>query len=155
LISAMQIHLLDCKSSTRSISRLGNHRLQLCMIFQAELKDTYWGADEAFRMFEHAQEKLSKTADREGERTTPVTFSNLAMSQPIATLTPASNDFNQSDMIPSIDDILTFDFAFTRPQDFFMNGIDIPNDGSNVLNSFLGLEEFNEFVETSQATFTA
>jgi hypothetical protein len=96
------------------------------MIFQAELKDTYWGADGAFRMFEQAQEKLSKTADREGERTTLVTFPNVAMSQPIATSMPTSNDLNQSEMIPSVDDILTFDFAFIEPQDFSINVIDYP-----------------------------
>jgi hypothetical protein len=96
------------------------------MIFQAELKDTYWGADGAFRMFEQAQEKLSKIADRERERTALATFPNVEMSHPISTLTPTSSDFNQSEMIPSVDDILTFDFAFTEPPDFSVNGIGYP-----------------------------
>ncbi|EXJ82703.1 hypothetical protein A1O3_06517 [Capronia epimyces CBS 606.96] len=121
----MDLNLVEFISPaiTRSISRLGNHRLQLCMLFQAELKDTYWGADGAFRMFEQAQEKLSKIASREGERTNAVTFPNAAMSPSITALTPTSNDFSQSEMGPSVDDILTFDFAFIDPQDFPLYGI--------------------------------
>ncbi|OQV09497.1 Fungal specific transcription factor domain-containing protein [Cladophialophora immunda] len=124
LVLAMQIHLLDCTSSTRSISRLGHHRLQLCMIFQAELKDTYWGADGAFQMFERAQEKLLKTADRAGKQNPSTALPNPESAQPPTTLTPTSNDLSQSEMMPSVDDILAFDFAFTGSQDCFMNGID-------------------------------
>ena len=94
------------------------------MMFQAELKDTYWGADGAFRMFQEAQEKISRTTNREAETTNLVTPPNFAMSQPIATLTPKSSDFNIGEMTPSVDDILTFDFAFSEPQDFSINGID-------------------------------
>ena len=94
------------------------------MIFQAELKDTYWGADGAFRTFRQAQEKLWKTADREGQRTPLVTFPNVEMFQPIPTLTPTCNDLDQSETILSADDILTFDFAFDDSQDFSISGID-------------------------------
>ncbi|KAJ9643673.1 hypothetical protein H2204_001818 [Knufia peltigerae] len=162
LILAMQMHLLDCKSQTRSISRLGHHRLQLCMMFQAELKNTYWGADGAFRLFQQAQEKLARTAaEREAHKaTTLVDLSNStellhpeAVSTTIAHTT--SNDFSPSEMLlPSVDDILNFDFTFADPQDFPINDIDYSDNGSDLhLNSFLGLDEFNEFVETSQAVF--
>ena len=120
----MQIHLLDCKSSSPSISHVGNHRLELCIAFQAELKDTYWGANQAFRIFRQAQKKLSKTAYREGERATLATSKSVAVSEPIDAFTPTCNDFNQSETIPSVDDILTFDFDFTEPQDFSLYGVD-------------------------------
>ncbi len=96
------------------------------MIFQAELKDTYWGADGAFRMFQEAQEKLSRTTNRGTESNNLIASPSVAVSHPIAALTPTSNDFGEGDMIPSIDDILTFDFAFIEPQDFSINGIDYP-----------------------------
>ncbi|KAJ9602700.1 hypothetical protein H2200_012894 [Cladophialophora chaetospira] len=124
LILAMQIHLLDCKSSTRSISRLGLHRLQLCMMFQGELKDTYWGADGAFRTFKEAQEKLLKTAGREGEWASLGALPNVEMSQPTDTPATASNSLGQSENVPSIDDLLTFDFAFDDSQDFFIGDVD-------------------------------
>ena len=41
IIPAMQIHLLDCKSSTASVRRLGYHKLDLCMIVLSELRETY------------------------------------------------------------------------------------------------------------------
>jgi hypothetical protein len=100
------------------------------MMFQAELKNTYWGADGAFRSFQQAQEKLSRlAAEREArERTTLVDFSNnMELLHPVpATLTrTASNDFSPSEMLlHSVDDILNFDFTFADPQDFSINGID-------------------------------
>jgi hypothetical protein len=126
----MQIHLLDCKSQTRSISRLGHHRLQLCMMFQAELKNTYWGADGAFRLFQQAQEKLSRiAAEREARESTTLVdlSSNMELLHPVpATLTrTASDDFSPSEMLlPSVDDILNFDFTFADPQDFSIYGME-------------------------------
>lgn len=102
------------------------------MMFQAELKNTYWGADGAFRLFQQAQEKLARTAaEREAHKaTTLVDLSNStellhpeAVSTTIAHTT--SNDFSPSEMLlPSVDDILNFDFTFADPQDFPINDID-------------------------------
>ncbi len=101
------------------------------MTFQAELKDTYWGADGAFRLFQQAQEKLSRTAaEREArEHTTLVDFPNTELLHPVpANLTGTdSHDFSPSEMLlPSVDDILNFDFTFTDLPDFSINGIDYP-----------------------------
>lgn len=88
------------------------------MTFQAELKDTYWGADGVFWAFNRAREKLLQTAGREDERTAMVPLGNAGMSQPISHLTPTFNDFNQTETSPSVDDILNFDFAFAEQPDF-------------------------------------
>lgn len=122
LILAMQIHLLDCKSNVRSTSRLGHHRLQMCMIIQAELKDTYWGADSAFRLFEQAQNKLLKIASRRDSSTAP--FSTNDADQIATQSMQIAGSFNPNEITPSIDDLLSFDLAFTEPQDLHMYGMD-------------------------------
>lgn len=96
------------------------------MIFQAELKDIYWGACGALQLFEQARHKLSQAAERGGERLTLITSPNSALPEHITALTPTSNDYVQSEMVPSVDDILTFDFAFTGPQNLAVNGMDYP-----------------------------
>lgn len=119
LILAMQIHLLDCKSTVRSTSRLGHHRLQLCMIVQAELKDTYWGADSAFKLFEQAQAKLLKITARRELESRPSTGASgevPGIALPQSVRTSISNE--PAEITPSVDDLLTFDLAFTEPQDF-------------------------------------
>jgi hypothetical protein len=114
----MQIHLLDCKSPVSLFRQLGNLKLQLCMMILSELRDTYWGADFAYRMFERARAKLSE------EPQAPVRASQASSSQPsvpdaaMAPLTPDSTALYQSRSIdqgdlsyPSLDDILAPGFS--------------------------------------------
>ncbi|KAM0558227.1 hypothetical protein ACHAPJ_004912 [Fusarium lateritium] len=58
LVPPMQIHLLDCKSSTISVRVLGTNRLQFCMQILVELKETYWAAEFALKLFERAYERI-------------------------------------------------------------------------------------------------
>ncbi|KAI5460766.1 fungal-specific transcription factor domain-containing protein [Mariannaea sp. PMI_226] len=58
LIPAMQIHLLDCKSSNALVRQFASQKLQICMLALSELRDTYWGADFVFEIFQRAQSKL-------------------------------------------------------------------------------------------------
>lgn len=60
MIPAMQIHLFDCKSSSLLLRRVGNHKLDFCMLVLSELRETYWGADFTYLLFERAQKKLSE-----------------------------------------------------------------------------------------------
>lgn len=121
LILAMQIHLLDCKSSIRSVSRLGHHRLQLCMMVQAELKETYWGADGAFRLFEQAQNKLLKNTSRRNSTAVTSTGSDIEAVDPMTQYNLHPTVSHESQQItPSVDDLLTFDLAFTDLPEFNM-----------------------------------
>ncbi|CEJ83045.1 hypothetical protein VHEMI03077 [[Torrubiella] hemipterigena] len=62
LIPAMQIHLLDCKSTNSLISSLGSNRLQLCMIVLEHLRQTYWSANVMYRLFQGAHDVLKQSA---------------------------------------------------------------------------------------------
>lgn len=60
LIPTMQIHLSDCNRSSNSLHRdLARNKLQLCMLFLANVRDTYWSADVMHRLFDRAQKILS------------------------------------------------------------------------------------------------
>lgn len=61
----MQIHLFDCKSSNSLTRGFGQNKLQLCMLVLQELRETYWGADFMYRLFEHARLKLCNTGSEE------------------------------------------------------------------------------------------
>lgn len=62
LIPAMQIHLLDCKSTNSLISSLGSNKLQLCMIVLENLRQTYWSANVMYRLFQGAHSVLKQSA---------------------------------------------------------------------------------------------
>ncbi len=134
VIPAMQIHLLDCKSPVSLIRRLGNHRLQLCMIVLSELQDTYWGANFAARMFRLAQSKL-RTASLEvsqpslpenGNGTTITQPEEAAMSQSQRAQTQQSQPLPNLLSTTNIDDMLNFDFVLPDMTYSFWNG-DVPN----------------------------
>jgi hypothetical protein len=57
----MQIHLLHCKSSNALVGQFAAQKLHICMLALSELRDTYWGADFVFEMFQRAQKKLLET----------------------------------------------------------------------------------------------
>lgn len=96
------------------------------MMFQAELKDTYWGADEAFKTFDRARERLLKIAEREHHKAADLTtVPNAEIPHPLTTLTPASNELSVlSEIQPTVDEILNFDFAFTDAHDFNPDDLD-------------------------------
>lgn len=60
LIPAMQIHLIQLSSHTPLFRRLGSHKFELCMIVLSELRNTYWGADTMYKLFEHALARVQK-----------------------------------------------------------------------------------------------
>lgn len=107
MVPAMQIHLLDCKSPTPSVRRLGHHKLDLCMMVLSELRETYWGADFTYKMFDRARAKLAQVAE------TPPISTN----RPLPAMTQAFNNMNtpitpsMDDHMPSIDDLLSPNFA--------------------------------------------
>ncbi|KAL3483419.1 hypothetical protein BJX62DRAFT_220306 [Aspergillus germanicus] len=62
MVPAMQIHLIDCKSSNPFTRKFAASKLELCMLVLSELRHTYWGADFTFKLFEKARAKL-RTSD--------------------------------------------------------------------------------------------
>lgn len=101
------------------------------MLVQSELKDTYWGADGALRLFEQAQSKLLRNASRRDSTamtsTGPNSDPNSGSVIPAASHgleTSSNNNFNQ--ITPSVDDLLTFDLAFTEPADLHMFDMGYP-----------------------------
>ncbi|OAL32686.1 hypothetical protein AYO20_07844 [Fonsecaea nubica] len=60
IITAMQIHLYECRSSRPLIHNLAWSKLEVCMMVVSELRETYWGANFAFKLFEAAKAMLQK-----------------------------------------------------------------------------------------------
>ncbi|KAJ5108668.1 hypothetical protein N7456_005343 [Penicillium angulare] len=69
LIPAMQIHLFDCKSGNSLQANLGKNRLNLCLLFLDNLRDTYWSAGVMYRLFDRAQSILTSRKDANAENT--------------------------------------------------------------------------------------
>ena len=139
LIPAMQIHLLDCKMPSALARRLGNLKLQLCMMTLSELRDTYWGADFTYRMFERAQAKLSEVVTP-GAKTTPASgLHHQAYEATFLPLTPESTALSQIQSsqwsqcsYPSLDDILApefclgdgqYSFGMTEPDNRYVSSL--------------------------------
>ena len=133
LIPAMQIHLLDCKSPNSLFRQLGNLKLQLCMMILSELRDTYWGADFSYRMFERAQAKLSEVPEPPAKASQVSGLQNHVPDAAAAPLTPESTAMPQSQSIgqshhpyPSLHDILAPDFSLGEMQHpFWMSQPDL------------------------------
>ena len=131
LMPAMQIHLLDCKSPNALSRQLGNLKLQLCMIILSELRETYWGADFAYRMFERAQAKLAEVPETHAQAHQQSTFQHCAPNASVAPLTPESTEFSQAQSTdqpyssyPSLDAILGTSFSLGDTQyPFWMNDL--------------------------------
>ena len=123
LIPAMQIHLLDCKSPSSLFRQLGNLKLQLCMMILSELRDTYWGADFAYRMFERAQAKLLEVPKAHAEANQASGLQRCVPDATVSPLTPESTALSQSHSTnqshlsyPSLDDILAPGFSLGEVQ---------------------------------------
>ncbi|OQU97001.1 Fungal specific transcription factor domain-containing protein [Cladophialophora immunda] len=59
IFPAIQIHLVEMTLPTTPILKtLSAHKFQLCMMVLSELRDNYWGAAVAYRLFEKAQADL-------------------------------------------------------------------------------------------------
>ncbi|KAF4451854.1 Fungal specific transcription factor domain-containing protein [Fusarium austroafricanum] len=71
LVPPMQIHLLDCKSSTTTVRVLGANQLRLCIQALAELKETYWAAEFALKLFERTYEQITRQNKRQETNTAP------------------------------------------------------------------------------------
>ncbi|KAF4966608.1 hypothetical protein FSARC_5728 [Fusarium sarcochroum] len=112
LVPPMQIHLLDCKSSITSVRVLGTNRLQLCMQILVELKETYWAAEFALKLFERAYERILRQSKR-GESSTSLLGDSR--SQPVQTVAvPPLQDLST----PSSDSFLSADEIFMPGYDF-------------------------------------
>lgn len=121
MVPAMQIHLLDCKSPITSVRRLGHHKLDLCMMVLSELRETYWGADFTYRMFDRARTKLmdsTNTAPLTSNQSVPLTSQTFSDVNP--PITPNLDNF-----IPSMDNLLSPNFALGE---FFGPGYTDQND---------------------------
>jgi hypothetical protein len=71
LTPVLQIHLLDFASSKPLVQRMGQNRLELCMIVIEELRDTLFGAEIISRMFGKAHATILKrksASSRTGSR---------------------------------------------------------------------------------------
>lgn len=122
----MQIHLLDCKSPSSLFRQLGDLKLRLCMMILSELRDTYWGADFAYKMFQRAQAKLSEILETHSEANHASGLQYRIPQAPIAPLTPESTAFSQVQSrdqslssYPSLEDILAPEFSLGDGQYLF------------------------------------
>jgi hypothetical protein len=130
LMPAMQIHLLDCKSPIPLFRQLGNLKFQLCMLILPELRDTYWGADFAYRMFQRARAKLSEDSTTQARADQASISQYRAPDAVVVPLTPESTVLSQSQSnyhgyssYPSLDDILTPGFSLGAMQyPFWIDG---------------------------------
>lgn len=66
----MQIHLHDSRSTNSLQSGLATNKLQLCMLFLANISDTYWSAGVMYRLFERAQTILKAVTYTNGSKGT-------------------------------------------------------------------------------------
>ena len=131
LLPAMQIHLLDCKSSNALSRQLGNLKFQLCMVILSELRETYWGADFAYRMFECAQAKLAEVPETPSQTSQHSILQNCAPNASVGPLTPESAAFTQAQSMdqayysyPSLDSFLGTSFSLDNTQcAFWMNDL--------------------------------
>lgn len=82
----MQIHLIQLSSPTPLSRRLSSHKFELCMIVLSELRNTYWGADAMYKLFEHALARVQK------QNPPAVDSSNAATTEANATLLPPTPD---------------------------------------------------------------
>ncbi|KIV95672.1 hypothetical protein PV10_03296 [Exophiala mesophila] len=69
MIPAMQLHLYDCKSTRQLVRKFARSKLSECMMIVSELRNTYWGADFTWRLFETAQAILDSQIS--GEESLP------------------------------------------------------------------------------------
>lgn len=60
IITAMQIHLYECRSSRPLVQNLAWSKLEVCMMVVSELRETYWGANFTLKLFEAAKAMLQK-----------------------------------------------------------------------------------------------
>ena len=74
------------------------------MIVLSELRETYWGADFTFRMFEKAKTKLQMGSSNPAGVTMPNDTSSTNFSPTCST--------GLGGFIPSLDDLLAPEFAF-------------------------------------------
>ncbi|KAJ5280280.1 hypothetical protein N7478_005652 [Penicillium angulare] len=81
LIPAMQIHLFDCKSGNSLHANLGKNRLNLCLLFLDNLRDTYWSAGVMYRLFDRAQSILTSRKSNDTENTALQTHDGLSRLQ--------------------------------------------------------------------------
>ncbi|RAO67551.1 uncharacterized protein BHQ10_003563 [Talaromyces amestolkiae] len=72
LIPTMQIHLHDSRSTNALQSGLATNKLQLCMLFLANISDTYWSAGVMYRLFQRAQNILKAVSYTNGSNGTKV-----------------------------------------------------------------------------------
>jgi hypothetical protein len=62
----MQIHLYECRSSRPLVHNLAWSKLGVCMMVVSELRETYWGANFALKLFEAAKAMLQKRSHDSG-----------------------------------------------------------------------------------------
>jgi hypothetical protein len=112
----MQMHLFACKSDSVFHRQMGQHKLQACMLFLRELRESHWAADVVVRLFQRAESVLCK----EVEDSTDDLASQPYTSKPgAAQMTPPStipdSSHTEVETWPQILDPLHPDFALLEP----------------------------------------
>lgn len=154
----MQIHLIELSSPTPLFRRFGNHKFQLCMMVLSELRNTYWGADAVYKLFEHALARMQKQdSPANNSRKVGRSDSNAALlSQTPASVVfpPVQHDIGEGDL-QSYHNPDGFMWNENNPfsivsdevlQQFTGLGWEQNNGSTNFLdgiNSVLSLEQFN------------
>ncbi|KAK6064657.1 Cutinase transcription factor 1 beta 3 [Seiridium cupressi] len=154
LVPAMQIHLLDCKSATTSIRVLGTNRLQLYMQVLLELKETYWAADFALKLFERAYEKILRSRNRSGHQAALTASHRGNNASESHMMTPEQHSQEHptpsSDSVPPADETFMpgYDFGRYSGMDLFWSNGDMSSEQS-MLNTYLNADDFSTGSATS------
>ncbi|OAL25743.1 hypothetical protein AYO22_04732 [Fonsecaea multimorphosa] len=124
LFPAIQIHLVEMTLPTTPILKtLSSHKFQLCMMVLSELRDNYWGAAAAYRLFEKAQEDLHESPQAQRPGSVAISHSTSENHENISirgiALTPGSS--LSEDSGPGLRDTTQFPLGDSLPDpvDFF------------------------------------
>ncbi|KAF4979171.1 hypothetical protein FZEAL_4544 [Fusarium zealandicum] len=143
LVPPMQIHLLDSKSSTTSVRILGTNRLQLCLQILAELKETYWAAEFALKLFERAYKKIvAKRQKRQAGQIPPSSQVPLETYNNV----PAKSIIEQNptpESLGSADDVFMPGYSLEGNSEMESLWNQILSAEDSGLNSFFNAEEFS------------
>lgn len=118
---AMQIHLIEFKSSVGALSRsFSSHKFQVYMMVLSELRENYWGAEVAYGLFEQAEAKLNNRSENHQTKATisdKLTSDNVGNpTTDIPPLTPESASLSNSQTQPALSEDYLFD-----PENFLLD----------------------------------
>jgi hypothetical protein len=127
----MQIHLHDCRSKNALQSGLATNKLQLCMLFLANISDTYWSAGVMYRLFERAQNILKAVNHTNNSKKTKAekpsvyprhnnVINPYASVETLDNITPSASHSNGYE--PAIPEAVST--AWSNEEDIYLDAID-------------------------------